>query len=90
MLTLEETHFKACEAEDLERLKHLLDTYDHNASTRKRSLEKAAEKNKVKIMRYRLDSDLPIEIDSWTAWYVAWGGLDAYRLLHSKYPDIIW
>ena len=40
-------------------------------------------------MRYLLDIELPIEIDSWTAWHAAWGGLDVYKTLHSKHPDIL-
>lgn len=86
--TLEESYLNACETGDLERLVYLLKTYSPDASMKKRCLEKAAAKSQLNVMRYLLDSNPSIEIDSWTAWYAAWGGLDAYKLLHSKHPDI--
>ena len=88
VLTLEESHLNACGTGDLERLEYLLNTYGHHASLKKRCLEKAAAKSQLNVMRYLLESNPAIEIDSWTAWSAAWGGLDAYKLLHSKHPDI--
>ena len=87
--TLEDTCLETCAIGDLDRLRHLLITCDADASLKKRCLEKAALEGQLDIMRYLLDSSPLIEIDSWAAWYAAWGGLEAYKLLHSKYPDII-
>lgn len=80
---------EACEAGDLLNLGSLDLNAIHDASIKRLGLQEAAKNGHVDTLRFLLEVEPPIEVDSYTANYAAWGNLEVYRLLHRKYPDII-
>lgn len=60
-----------------------------DSSTLSSGLNQAAVNGHFNAVRYLLEVEPSINVDSSTAKSAAWGGLNIYRLLHSKYPSMI-
>lgn len=85
--------FDACSSGDLPALKLLLNKHDaldtHDAPPMQLMLQKAAEKSHATVLAFLLDSNPKIATDSHLASSAAWGGMEVYKFLLSKNPDII-
>lgn len=82
-----------CSRGDLAELKSLLSkegaTGTQNAPFIQLMLQKAAEKSHATVVAFLLDANPQIAIDVYLARSAAWGGIEVYKLLLSKNPDII-
>ncbi|MCJ1364703.1 hypothetical protein MMC16_003818 [Acarospora aff. strigata] len=93
MSTLKDKILSACSGGDLPKLEALLSTQNtmnnHSALPLQLMLQEAAEKGHVTVVSYLLDSNPAFEINSYLAYHAAWGGVEVYKLLLSRKPEII-
>lgn len=91
--TLKDKLLDACSRGNLPELKLLLSEQDakgtHSAPLVQLMLQTSAKNGHVGVVAFLLDSNPTIEIDIDLAYYAAWGGMEVYKLLLSKDPNVI-
>jgi len=80
---------ESCTDGSLSRIDAISVTTALDASTQSSGLKKAAENGHFNVVRYLLEVEPAIDLDSATANLAAWNGLHMYRLLHARYPNMI-
>ena len=80
---------EACTGGYLSRQDAISTTCNQDASTQSLGLKRAAENGHFNVVRYLLETEPAIKVDSLTADSAVRGGLPIYRLLHSEYLDMI-
>ena len=79
----------ACNRGNLGRLRSLLHDQEVPAISLVYLLDEAVKTSHLDIINFLFETFPELKPDTATAHYAAWSGLDAYRLIHARLPEII-